>query len=92
MYAGLERFSVSAPGKVVNEYRIHGGKLELRTRDPRIKSARRGYWRRLETSEIMLHLLLDTVVGQWLLGRRGFHTALGAQGFGAFKRLHKGAA
>jgi hypothetical protein len=91
MYAGLERLSVSAPGKVVNEYRIHGGKLELRTRDAQTKSARRGNWRRLETNEIMLHVLLNTVVGQWLLGRRGFH-ALGAKRFGAFKRLRKEAA
>jgi hypothetical protein len=91
MFAGLERFSVSAPGRGVNEYRIHGGKLELRTRDPKAKSARHN-WRRLETSEVMLHLLLDTVVAQWLMGRRGFHVALGAQGFGVSRRLHKQAA
>lgn len=90
MFAGLERFSVSAPGRAVNEHRIHGGKLELRTREPKAKSVRRG-WRRLETGEVMLHLLLDTVVGQWLMGRRGFHAALAAQGFGASRRLQEAA-
>lgn len=89
---GMERFSVSAPGRVVNEYRIHGGSLELRTWDPEASSTRRGAWKKLETNEIMLHLMLDTVVGRWLMGRRGFQKALESQGLPATGELRKQAA
>lgn len=75
MFRGLERFSVSAPGRVVNEYRIHRDSLELRTRKPHAKTAQQAKWRKLKTDEIMLHLLLDTAVGKWLMSRRGFETA-----------------
>lgn len=79
MLGGLERFSVSAPGRVVNEYRIRRGKLELRTRDPHAKSARHNNtWRALEPDEIMRHLLLNTAVGKWLMSRRGYHIAQAA--------------
>jgi hypothetical protein len=60
----------------VNEYRIHRGKLELRTRNPEANLQVPGKWRKVESNEIMLHLLLDTVVGRWLMGRRGFQNAL----------------
>lgn len=89
---GMERFSVSAPGRVVNEYRIHGGSLELRTWDPEVSSTHRGAWKKLETSEIMLHLMLDTVVGRWLMSRRGFQRALESQGLPAAGELRKQAA
>ena len=72
MFRGLERFSVSAPGRVVNEYRIRRDSLELRTRDPRAKTAQQAKWRKLKTDEIMLHLLLNTAVGKWLMSRRGY--------------------
>jgi hypothetical protein len=81
MFRGLQRFSVSAPGRVVNEYRIHGGSLELRTWDPNAQSKAKLRWRKLGTEEVMLHLLLNTVVGRWLMQRRGFHTGLGKEGF-----------
>ena len=72
MCRGLERFSVSAPGRVVNEYRIRRDSLELRTWNPHAKTAQEANWRRLTTDEIMLHLLLNTAVGKWLMSRRGF--------------------
>ena len=75
MFGGLERFSVSAPGRVVNEYRIRRDSLELRTRDPHEKTAQQPKWRKLKTDEIMLHLLLNTAVGKWLMSRRGFGAA-----------------
>ena len=75
MFRGLERFSVSAPGRVVNEYRIRRDSLELRTRDPHAKTAQQAKWRKLKTDEIMLHLLLNTAVGKWLMSRRGFDAA-----------------
>jgi hypothetical protein len=86
---GMERFSVSAPGRFVNEYRIHGGSLELRTWDPEANSTQRGAWKRLETNEIMLHLMLDTVVGRWLMSRRGFQKALESQGLPAGSERRK---
>ncbi|MCI0348083.1 MAG: DUF4178 domain-containing protein [Acidobacteriales bacterium] len=70
MFRGLERFSVSAPGRVVNEYRIHRDKLELRTWNLQGRMPKQ--WRKVEPDEIMLHLLLNTAVGQWLMSRRGF--------------------
>jgi hypothetical protein len=71
MFRGLERFSVSAPGRVVNEYRIHDDSLELRTQDPQ-GTSKHARWRKVQADDIMLHLLLDTAVGKWLLSRRGF--------------------
>jgi hypothetical protein len=76
MFCGLERFSVSAPGRVVNEYRIRRGKLELRTRNPHSRSANK--WRTVEPDDIMRHLFLNTAVGKWLMGRRGYHIAQAA--------------
>jgi hypothetical protein len=73
MFGGLERFSVSAPGRVVNEYRIRRGKLELRTLNPQARQSNK--WRTVETDDIMRHLLLNTAVGKWLMGRRGYHIA-----------------
>ena len=73
MFRGLERFSVSAPGRIVNEYRIHRESLELRTWNPQARTAQQANWRKLEADEIMLHLLLKTAVGKWLMSRRGFH-------------------
>ena len=79
MLRKLERLSVAAAGEiVVNEYRVRAGHLELRTQNDK---AIRKRWRKLETDEVMLHLLLNTVVGQWLLQRRGFNTALAERGF-----------
>jgi hypothetical protein len=73
MFRGLERFSVSAPGRVVNEYRIHRDSLELRTWNPQAGTAKQYKWRKVHADEIMLHLLLNTAVGKWLMSRRGFH-------------------
>jgi hypothetical protein len=89
---GMERFSVSAAGRIVNEYRIHGGRLELRTWDPEGQSRQRATWKKLETDEIMLHLMLDTVVGRWLMGRRGFQRTLESQGLPAANELRRQAA
>ena len=80
MVGGRERFSVSAPGQIVNDYRIRGGNLELRTKNPDLKSPKNN-WRKLETDEVMVHLLLHTVVGRWLMERRGFHMTLGTEEF-----------
>ena len=88
---GMERFSVSAPGQIVNDYRIRGGNLELRTKNPELK-LRRNIWRKLETDEVMVHLLLHTVVGRWLMERRGFHMRLATEGFPSTDQVRKQAA
>jgi hypothetical protein len=92
MLRGLERLSVSAPGQVINEYRIRAGRLELRTEILKTPSPIKTHWRKLGTNEIMLHLLLNTVVGQWLMRRRGFNTKLANQGFAPRTQINRQAA
>ena len=52
-----------------NEYRITDHDLEFRAFDPRggVFPDQRGSWRRLTAGELLMHLRLNTVVGEWFL-------------------------
>jgi len=48
-----------------NEYRIHAGRVELRTSS----FGQTGDWRQLGADEVIMHLILGTPVARWLLLR-----------------------
>src|SRR6266581_411142 len=50
-----------------NEYRIHAGRVELRTSS----FGQTGDWRQLGADEVIMHLILGTPVARWLLLRAG---------------------
>jgi hypothetical protein len=54
----------------VDEYRIHGREVEFRAKRPGGRDLP-GWsgWRQLTPDDISLHLILHTVVGEWLMER-----------------------
>ena len=59
---------IEVAGLGINDYRINGGDLEVRTltADGHLYSDVRSTWRRLTPSDIALHYRFNTVVGKWL--------------------------
>lgn len=53
---------------VFNEYRLHDGRLEIRTRDraSRYYPATGTPWRPLNDDELNSHVALNTLVAQWM--------------------------
>ena len=60
---------IEIAGEPINDYRIMDRDLEFRALDPagRCFTDQRSTWRRLTTSEILLHLRLETAVGSWFV-------------------------
>lgn len=60
---------IEIAGEPISDYRITDRDLELRVLNPAGRSFpdERSTWRRLTTSEILLHLRLETVVGSWFV-------------------------
>ena len=57
----------------MNHYRIREGKLHFRI----IRECSAGEWRTLTMTDVLMHLVLKTDVGEWLYARRGLQvTAL----------------
>ena len=50
-------------GSVINEYRIRGGEVELRTLRPEFP---RREWRQMNDDELQLHQNLNTAVAVWV--------------------------
>jgi hypothetical protein len=63
----------SVNGSPINEYRICGGKVELRTFGPAGEPypGDSSKWRTLDEDEIELHHALETVVSVWMRVRLG---------------------
>ncbi len=64
-----DRLRIEPPDTTIfNEYRLHEGRLEVRTRD----RAGREYpddetpWRAVSEEELNSHIALNTVVAQWM--------------------------
>lgn len=55
------------PESPVNEYRVNGGRLELRVLFP--ENGAPGEWRPLSLEEIIMHVNLETAVAHWMLQR-----------------------
>jgi exonuclease I len=67
----------SINGSPVNDYRISGGRVQVRVLDPYGHEYRgsESRWRMLDANDIQLHYALDTVVARWLderIGRNDF--------------------
>jgi hypothetical protein len=60
---------IEIAGCPINDYRITDRDLEFRVLDPsgRCFGDQRSTWRRLTTSELVLHFRLNTVVANWFL-------------------------
>lgn len=67
-----ERLRVEPPNSLfINDYRIHGGRIEVRTLDSvghPFDLALSG-WKALDDDDLHLHFALRTVVAQWLQDR-----------------------
>jgi len=55
-------------GSTINDYRIEGGRLEVRTLDSSGQPSlgANSDWRPLDPTDIELHRALDTIVAKWL--------------------------
>jgi len=55
----------------INEYRIHGGRIEFRSMDSRGQPFpyTGGSWTILDARDLELHFALNTPVAQWLIHR-----------------------
>ncbi len=53
---------------VINDYRVQGGQVEVRSLDPggRPFDRQLSAWRPLNSNELELHFVLSTVVAKWL--------------------------
>jgi hypothetical protein len=58
------RIESSRFGRLINEYRIVNGEVEMRTLQPFFH--RRREWRQMTDNEIQLHENLDTAVAHWI--------------------------
>ena len=58
---------LSAPGMPENHYRIRGGELCFRI----IYQQSAGAWRKLTVQDVLMHLVWNTSVAEWLYARRG---------------------
>jgi len=65
----ITNLRIEIAGQPISDYRLTDRDLEFRTLDPagRTFPDRRSAWRRLTTSELLLHLRLETVVGNWFV-------------------------
>lgn len=55
----------------MNHYRIKDGQLHFRI----IRECSAGEWRTMTTTDVLMHLVLKTDVGEWLYARRGLQVA-----------------
>ena len=62
---------IELAGQPISDYRLTDRDLEFRTLDPQGRSFpdQRSTWRRLTASELLLHLRLETVVGDWFVDK-----------------------
>jgi len=71
----------SGNGSPAKEYRVEGGKVDVRTLDPQGRSDRRrtgSVWWRLTPEQLSIHVERNTVVAQWLERRLGWRRLLQA--------------
>ncbi len=55
----------TSPAGAVQRYRIRAGNVEF-------QRSQNADWRQLTSDEVLQHLVLNTVVGNWLRGRMGW--------------------
>ena len=65
----ITNLRVEIAGQPISDYRIMDRDLEFRALDPAGRNFpdARSVWRRLTTGELLLHLRLETVVGNWFV-------------------------
>ena len=65
----ITNLRIEIAGQPISDYQLTDRDLEFRTLDPAGRNFpdQRSAWRRLTTSELLLHLRLETVVGNWFV-------------------------